>query len=557
MKSLIFQYSLILCLLNSFASYSQQPEHKKKKYIDSIGRYYQQASLPLYFYVSTSPDESPTQLLVNDKPKPIYLEGHGVHGIKHHNVITNEIETFDVYADGITPITKSFFSGAPFYSTPSMRYYGKGLSISLDFKDEMSGVEATYISRNGDAFKKYTKTQVTEEGKQTLNYYSVDNVGNVEKVKTETFTVDISAPNTFHNIVGISTENVISTGSTIYLTVEDNLAGVAVTSYHFDGEKAKVYTGGNIPFQYLIDGNHTLYYNSIDNVKNIEVEKSVAFYLDKTAPIMSADVLGDKFLVGEKVYFSGRTKLKLTAVDNKSGIKDVFYSINKGSFVKYKDAFYLPNRSGLHSVDYYAVDNTQNKSIDNFQHSVGVIYVDLTGPALSHRFEGPTFLKDDTVYINPITKLVLTSNDPESGLQYISYKTESDQREVTYKAPLSISSAGKHTIDYFGYDNVNNRNAKSVTFMVDDLGPFITTQFSVAPINESKYPSYVNIFLAGTDQLVGTKKISYILNDGKETDYTGSIKGFQKEKHYILKIIAVDLLGNQSIKEVKFDTGKY
>ncbi len=551
---------IITCLLILFSLpsvFSQQPEYKKKKFVDSLGKYYQQSSLPLYFYVSTSIDEKPTPLLAATKVRPIYLEGHGVHSIKHHNVKTNTVETFDVYADGIAPVTKAVFSGAPTYATPSMRYYGDGLSVSLFFSDEMSGVEATYISRNGETPKQYVKVLVTEEGKQTYSYYSVDNVGNVEKTKTETFTLDVSAPKTFHNIVGISDQKVISTGSSIYFATEDSLSGVAVTNYHFDGEKPKLYLGGNIPFQYLSDGSHTLFYNSVDFVKNAEVEKSVTFYLDKTAPIMSADVLGDKFLVADKIYFSARTKLKLTAVDNKSGIKNVFYSINKGVFLKYSDPFYLPNRSGLHSVDYYAEDNTKNTSKDNFQHSVGVIYVDLTGPSLSHRFEGATFLKDDSLYISPLTKLLLIGSDPESGLQYISYKSESDKDEVKYSTPVSISSAGKHRIDFFGYDRVNNRNAKTVSFTVDDQGPSITTQFSVAPIGENKYPSYVAIFLAGTDQLVGTKKISYLLNEGKETEYVGAIKGFQKETHYVLKIIALDLLGNQTVKEIVFDTGKY
>lgn len=78
-----------------FVLFGQQPEHKKKKYVDSLGRYYQQASLPVYFFVSTSPEEKPTQVLIDSKLEPIYLEGHGVHGLKHHNVKTNAIETFD------------------------------------------------------------------------------------------------------------------------------------------------------------------------------------------------------------------------------------------------------------------------------------------------------------------------------------------------------------------------------------------------------------------------------------------------------------------------------
>jgi hypothetical protein len=553
----IRRLTFLLLATLPFTLFGQQPEHKKKKYVDSLGQYYQQASLPVYFYVSTSPDEKPTQVLVDAKKEPIYLEGHGVHGLKHHNSATNKIETFDINADGIAPITRSTFSGALTHNAAALRFYGKGLQIALKATDEMSGLEAVYHSLNQGAMSTYSPISVSQEGKNTYSYYAVDNVGNVEKLKTETFTVDLSAPDTYHNFVGITNEKIISTGSSIYLTTSDVLSGVASTSYHFDKEKPRAYVGGNIPFQYLADGNHTIYYNSVDKVSNTEEEKSFTFYLDKTAPIMSADILGDKFLVGEKVYFSGRTKLKLTAVDNKSGIKEMMYSINNEPFQKYSDPFYLPGKSGFHTVKYYANDNTANTSNDNFQHTVGVIYVDLTGPALANRFEGTTFMKADSLYTSPQNKLVLSANDPESGLKNITYKIDGQGEETKYTTPISIANSGKHTIEYFGYDNVNNRNSKTIFILVDDQGPAISNQFSVAAISENKYPSNVSLFLAATDQQIGTQRILYSINDGKENIYAAPLSGFIKEKQYAVKVTAIDLLGNKTNKEIKFETGKY
>jgi hypothetical protein len=547
---------LAIGLLFPFVLISQQ-EHTKKKYVDSLGRYYQQASLPVYIYVATSPDEKPTQLFTDAKKEPIYLEGHGVHGLKHHNVVTNETQAFDVYADGIAPVTKSAFSGAPTYSSARGRYYGKGLRVSLKATDEMSGVQDIYASQNSGTLAKYSPLSVEAEGKTSYSYYAVDHVGNIEKLNTETFFIDLSSPATYHNFSGISNDQVISTGSSIYLTASDSLSGVASTYYYFDKEKPRVYAGGNINFQYLPDGSHTIYYHSIDRVNNEEIEKSFSFYLDKTAPIMSADILGDKFLVGERIYFSGRTKLKLTAVDNKSGIKDVMYAIDTNPFQKYADPFYLPGKTGYHSVKYYAIDNTANTSKDNFQHTVGVIYVDLTGPALAHKFDGTTFAKADSLYISPQTKIVLSANDPESGPQYIAYKIDGQGEEVKYTTTISIATSGKHTIDYFGYDNVNNRNTKSIAVIVDDQGPSVFSQFSVAPITDNTYPSNVSLFLAGTDQHIGIQKIMYAINGGKETLYATPLSGFQKDKDYTIKVTAFDLLGNKSTHEAKFKTGRY
>jgi hypothetical protein len=537
--------------------FGQQQEHKKKSYIDSVGRYYLQASLPVYFYVATSPEETPSRVLIDAKPNPIYLEGHGIHGLKHHNSKTNAIETFDINADGIAPITKSIFSGAPSFGSATARYYGNGLQIALRASDEMSGVETIYHSLDQSILNNYQPISVNKEGRHTYQYYSVDHVGNAEKVRTETFFIDLSAPITYHNFAGISNDNVISTGSSIYLSATDSVSGVGHTYYHFDQEKVKAYLGGNIPFQYLSDGNHILFYSSIDKLNNTEEEKSISFYLDKTAPIMSADILGDKFLVGDKVYFSGRTKLKLTAVDNKSGIKDMMYAINTGSFDKYTEPFYLPGKSGFHTVKYYAVDNTSNTSKDNFQHTVGVIYVDLTGPALAHHFDGLTFMKADSLYTGPQSKLVLTAVDPEAGLHHIAYQIDGRGEETKYAEPLNIPDAGKHSIEYIGYDNVNNRNSRSFTLIVDAQGPTVMEQYSVTPISENKYPSNVSLFLAATDQQVGIQRITYRINEGKETPYVSPINGFQKQKNYVIKVVATDLLGNHTTKEINFTTATY
>ncbi len=268
-------------------------------------------------------------------------------------------------------------------------------------------------------------------------------------------------------------------------------------------------------------------------------------------------MLGDKFILGDRVYFSGRTKLKLTAVDNKSGIKEVLYSINNEPEIKYTDPFYLPNRSGLHNVKFRAVDNTNNPVKDDFEHSIGVIYVDLTGPSLNHSFSGPTFNKADTIFISPKTNILLSGSDPEAGLKKISFGMDGAQEETTYSKAFNVTSSGLHSLSYFGYDNVNNKNSKKTDFIVDVTGPEISSQFSTPLSKESKYPSYVTIYLAAVDAEVGVDQIRYSINDGKEQLYIAPLKGFLKDKEYTIKMSAVDLLGNTSQKVVSFKTDKY
>lgn len=551
-------------------------EHQKGSYVDSLSRYYQQASLPVYMYISTSPDLKPTQLSADDNDKainemkPIYLDGHGKHYLRHMDAIHHQSENFAIFADGIAPVSYIYFKEAPHYIKNGKHFYGKNLKVSLATKDEMSGIKELYQALNQTEYTPYSQVlNMDQEGEQNYHFYAVDRVGNVEKPQVFPFIVDLTSPESFHNIIGIASGNIISVSTKIYLTMKDNLSGVAKTFYRLDDEAEKRYEeNSNINFAYLPDGEHTLTYYSVDQVNNKETEKSFTFYLDKTAPIMSADVLGDRFIVNDKIYFSGRTKLKLTAVDNKAGIKEVLYSIDGLDYQTYNDPFYLPSKSGMHVVRYYATDNMSNEGtgnrkmkFDEFRHNVSQVYVDLTGPALSYQYLGQKFVKGDSIFINSETQIKLAAIDPESGLQKITYTNKSNSEEQTYEKPFSIAESGTHKINYFGYDNVNNRNIADFVLVVDNEGPEIYSHYSISPNSVENgleiYPSYVNIFLAATDLQTGYDDIMYSINGAPNVVYKGMLQGFEKNKNYTIKVSAIDKLGNQTETEIIFKTDKF
>ena len=561
-KSMNIKYLEVGLILSSYfftlpILAQQQITVEKKNFVDdSTGRYYQNASQPVYLWISASKDQNPMDLQPV-KEGEIMLEGHGIHTLRHENNVTNSNDEFLIYADGRKPITKVSFANAPSYLSSGKQYYGAGLEVILSASDEMSGVSGTYHSVNKKEYRNYSPFDFSNEGDYLYQYYSTDKTGNMEDVKSKSFIVDKTVPETYHNFISISSDNVISVNSSIYLSPSDNSSGIAKTFYKFDDQEFREYKKGNIPFQYLDDGNHVITYYSVDNVDNTELEKSFEFYLDKTAPIMSADVLGDKFIVGERVYFSGRTKLKLTAVDNKSGIKEMMYSINDQPEEQYTDPFYLPNRSGIHNVKFRAVDNTNNPIKDDFKHSVGIIYLDLTGPTINHSFDGPVFQKADTVFISTVTKIKLSGNDPEAGLKQLSYNINGSSKEIPYEEAFNMPSEGFYEVDYYGYDNVNNKNSKQTFLIVDNKGPEITYQFAVPSGSEGKYPSYSTIYLAAVDSEVGVSEIQYSINGGKRKLYSAPIKGLSKNKKYTITSYAKDFLGNETESKIEFETDSY
>jgi len=566
----LFLACLLLGFTGGIISAQKPEEHKKTTFTDSLGRFIIQVDMPLYLYVATSPDETPRRLVRNDKPEnePLYLDGPGKHRIRHQDAVNHRDDFFDIYADGQAPKTTITLTGAPTVVSDGVTYFGKNLSASLSATDDLAGLKQIFISTDNVNFAPYRSIDTSREGNHSMSFYSVDNVGNVEPVKQREYVLDFSPPVTNHNIEGILKDEIIAKNSQISLISTDNLSGVERIMYRFNNEPEKIYRPGSlISFSHLPDGMHTLYYYAEDRVKNKETEKSVNLFYDKSPPIVSTDVLGDRFIVNDKVYFSGRTKLKLTAVDNKSGVKEIQYSINNAPFVTYDDPFYLPSVAGKHTIRYYAVDEMGNSSSGDYTYNSGIIYVDLTGPILSHQLAGPNFKKGDVQFISPESTIILKAVDNESGLQYISYCIDDQTEEIRYEGPFSVKKSGTFKIRYFGYDNVNNRNANEFEITVDGEGPEIFSKFSIPRLDEATadndpeflgvYPSYVIFYLAATDILTGNAEIFYSINGEREQPYTTPIRRFTKNSSYTVSIRAKDQLGNFSEKTVRFKTADY
>ncbi len=555
---------------------SQAQESTPKSYVDQEGKLYWNKHMPVYLFIGSTPSKADHMLENTSTPEyanPHYLDTEGINFIRSKDafdietqrIVEPRIEVmYEVYADGLPPLSAISLDNAPRYTAGGNIYYGKGLTATVTSKDQISGVEQIFYKINTSSFSPYQNIiDMATEGEYAISFYAKDNVGNAEQTKSFAFIVDTTHPESNLNINGITDDNVIAGGSKIYILTEDNLSGVRRTYYKFDDEEFKRYSPGSaINFSYLEDGTHTLTYYSDDNVDNTEAHKTLTFYYDKTAPLMAADVLGDRFVVDDQVYFSGRTKLKLTAVDNKVGVKEIRYSIDGGEFGKYDQPFYLPSVSGEHTVRYYSIDNMENQSassaggFEEFKHTVNKIYVDLTGPSLSNRILGKQTTRNDTLLIGPTSRIRLSATDGESGLKSITYSINRATAETTYSDAFNIEDEGAYNLEYFGYDNVNNRNVDEFHFQVDATAPSIFFQFTVGAINTRDgldvYPSDAGLFIAATDRKAGLANIYYSINGGAEKAYGNLINGLRRNKQHTIKARAIDRLGNESESEISF-----
>ncbi len=566
-KKIIILFMLFLPLTSLFSQ--TQTTHIKRIYTNPQGKVYINKELPLYFKLSIKPDTKSDKYLLKSKDNPQYTnptyfttEGlntvyspSAVDTTTHQTIMPKQNVYFQIYVDGTAPVTATKNNSTPYEKNKDTIFFGVDLEMKLPATDNVAGVEKTYYSIDGEAFKEYNAPlKFPTEKSYVLKYYSVDFVGNREDVKELKFTIDATKPLTNLKINGDYINNIISGTATISLKQEDAFAGSRKTYYVLDKNTEQVYINP-ITASSITEGEHTLTYKTVDNVQNEEESKAYNFFVDKTAPIVVDEILGDSFFANGKEYSSGRTKLKLTAIDNRAGVKSIYYSINNAEYLLYDKPFSLPLQTGNISVKYYAVDNVNNKTVvDTKNKLLFYSYMDLSGPELSHGFVGQTYKMHDTTYINKETKIVLKATDSEAGLKNITYSLDFAS-EQDYNEPFSVSGNGLHTIDINGYDNVNNSNQISTFFKVDETGPEIFTTFSVAATktkNNSKvYPPQLKIYLSAQDKTVGVDKIYYSLNNSVEMLATATITNFIAGEN-ILKIRAIDLLGNESRTEIVF-----
>lgn len=569
-----FLFAILTITMLTTTTHAQEVEYAAKEYIADDGTIYWNKSLPIYLRISPEQDGKGVLLQSQDSSysNPLYLDTEGPNYIRTRYAVDNQTMKrvvpiaevmMPIIADGSGPVSSIVFKNAERHRSEGIQYYGKNLTVEISSDDQLSGVELLKYKLDEMEFADVSSDlSVQVEGDHVISFYAVDRVGNKETTRSIPFVVDVTAPQITHNVDGDGNPGIIAPPFKISLTADDNLSGVARIFYRFDEEEFRPYIRSSVPFNYLEDGDHFMEYYAVDQVGNESGRFRYDFYFDKTAPLTAHDVLGDRFVVEDRVYFSGRTKMKLTSVDNKIGVREIRYSIDNDDFQVYDQPFYLPSVPGVHRIRYYAVDQLDNRprSNESYTHDISLVYLDLTGPDITHRLVGPRFETAGVQYISPRTEIQVIGKDPESGLQYLSYSVDGQSAETTYDSGFTISTTGEHQIELFGYDNVNNRNIGSTSVFVDGTPPQIFENFSTQAISIEDgiplYPPYVRLFLAATDDIVGNDKIYYRINEGNEVLYTKPIGPLKRNETYTVSIRAIDMVGNESTREISFRTAE-
>jgi len=580
MKRVLLACGLITGIVMNASAQNEpsKPSYEKQVYINDNGDIFVQKELPMYLKFSTSPTGENYNLKgkVPEYSEPMYLDTEGPNYIRSKYAVDPETKKtvqpeqevlYEVNADGLAPVTKHTFSGAPRYSSGGTVYFGKNLSFSLSARDGVSGVKGTQYAL-GNGYTDYSNdVNASKEGAQTLYYYSFDFVGSAEQTRSSSFTVDLTPPSTNYEVVGINKSgNILAPSASVKLTSSDNLSGVRTTYYMFDDGSSRAYTGP-VNVGGLSDGEHTIRYYAVDNVKNMEGgdnganASTFSFYMDKIAPVPTHEVKGDQYK-GNYLYISPRTTIALAATDNKAGVKNIYYRIDGGERATYSSEFKMPSDRGVHSVKYDANDLVENLSGNKYIN----VFMDADAPETGIIYANPQFMDRDTLFITSKSNISLKMRDDASGVQKTEYQT--DGGGFKSYSQFTLPAEGYHTIDFKSSDNVNNKEeVKSSSCYIDNTAPEIFIKFSIEQIGSKNgkpvYPNYTRMYVSATDKKVGTESIYYGM-DGEalqlysspQTLDASEVSRFRKNKKYEVKVVAKDKLGNTSEKIVEFYVGK-
>lgn len=190
-----------------------------------------------------------------------------------------------VYIDSKAPKTNATVY-SPKHRVKDTLFISKNSKISLSSSDNASGVAKKYYTCNGNEEILYVKPFfVKSDGLTTLKYWSLDNVGNKEEVKTIQVYVDNNAPEIFHHYssTAIGSKTIREEEYTIY--PPDVKLYVAATDKESGGEKI-TYKINNGPVKSLNPisgfnpGNYTIEITAYDVLGNAS-KAEVKFAIEK------------------------------------------------------------------------------------------------------------------------------------------------------------------------------------------------------------------------------------------------------------------------------------
>ena len=228
--------------------------------------------------------------------------------------------------------------------------------VTLTAADTLSGVAATYYTVDGGAQLPYTAAfTVLGPGQHPVTYWSVDQAGNVEAVRTGW----VNIASFFAEAAGLAPDTQSywrNTGTTVTITGGGSNAPFTI-SYQLDGGPWQTVAS---PASFAVDGvgNHTVVYYASDAFATASATLTGHVNIETTPPTTTATPVPSGWKRSDIV-------VPLVAVDDLSGVAATCWHIDSGAWTASSEVRIpaLPDHSmdGVHAIGYYSKDAAGNQ----------------------------------------------------------------------------------------------------------------------------------------------------------------------------------------------------
>jgi hypothetical protein len=334
---------------------------------------------------------------------------------------------------------------------------------------------------------------------------------------------DTTKPVTNASVQGtLGSNGWLISNASVNLSATDDESGVNRTLYSLDGAPYVSYTS-NIT---LSDGNHTLFYFSIDNAGNSETLKMLNVRVDTGSPTMNITIKGNQSVNG---WYNGSVVVSLTASDNCSGIWSASYSLDSGAWTPYAGNITLGD--GQHVLAYGCYDwagNAYNNTV-SLNVSDPEVIVNLSGTRLSNGW----FTSDVMV------SFVATGG--AGGVDHVEYSLNgAGWASGNY---FNVTGEGWNRVDYRAVDGLGIASETRTCWVpIDKTGPTISISVDGDKSSKGWYNGDVKVTLHASDN-AGINATEYSWDGTHWNAYKDPLKvdwGFSRTIWYR----AIDMAGN-------------
>jgi beta-glucanase (GH16 family) len=373
-------------------------------------------------------------------------------------------------------------------------------TVVLSATDAGSGVAQTYYTVDGTepdlTSPTGTSIELTAEGMHTVKYFSVDNSGHAEPVKTAatTIRIDRTAPQTTDDaaVIGDAWK---TTAQTVTLTASDPVSGEMTTYFTTDGSDPTTESARGTSIVLSTPGTYTIKYFSVDSAGNAEAVRTAAnpIRIDTTRPVTTDDASS----IGSSWKSTART-VTLTPSDTGSGPATTYFTTD-GSAPTTASAqgTSVPlTESGVYTIKYFSVDAAGNA--EAVKTAGTTIRIDITPPvnAITFPVDGARYRSSNWASgCSSTSRICGTASDTPSGVTSVrvSVRRLTDGRywtgsgwqtsttsvtasgSATWSTPLSTSQLANgvsYQVVAWTVDAAGNLSLNSVrTFTYDTSGP--------------------------------------------------------------------------------------